>query len=141
MLTSASEGYARAIRPFEHWSCTHGEGWRFAWIFSADDPAFEGHLPGQAVLPGAFLMEMAQRAAQFALVQCGCREPRLRRVSRFRFINPILPNSACTLTLLLGEQNPVPLERLSIALAFDSGNQPIARGMLEIVEGDNDGLA
>ncbi len=51
---------------------------------------------------GAFLLEMAQHAANHALAQSGQTGRRVTSVTRLRFQNPVLPGDTCTLQARLG---------------------------------------
>jgi 3-hydroxyacyl-[acyl-carrier-protein] dehydratase len=136
MTPSCDKAFARSIRQFNQSSHLYNNEWQFNWIFGLDDPAFAGHFPGCAVLPGVFLMEMAQHAAQFALERCGYHAPRLERITRFRFISPILPGASCTLTLRWPEQELAAQGPVGVNAIFNSGKQMVARGTLEIKRGN-----
>lgn len=88
---------ARSVRGF---SACRRPGlceWEFDWRFADDDDSFQGHFPTYPILPGAFLLEMAQHAANHALAQSGQTGRRVTGVTRLRFQNPVLPGDTCTL--------------------------------------------
>lgn len=92
---------AAGVRGFDAaYRCADG-AWAFAWEFSADDCAFTGHYPHQRILPGVFLLEMAEHAIRFLLEQSGKTSYRLSRVESFRFVKPILPGDICTIEVRL----------------------------------------
>jgi len=88
---------ARSVRTFSACRQSGPREWAFDWRFAEDDEAFRGHFPGHPILPGAFLLEMAQRAAEHALAWSGLLGRRVTSVSRLRFQNPVLPGDTCTL--------------------------------------------
>jgi 3-hydroxyacyl-[acyl-carrier-protein] dehydratase len=59
---------------------------------------FEGHFPGQPVVPGVCLMQMAQEVTELAL---GNGPLRLSRADQMKFISPIIPGKAGELEMKL----------------------------------------
>ena len=121
---------ARSVQTFDSWSIAADTSWHFQWTFGEDDAAFEGHFPQQPLLPGVFLMEMAERAALFALEQSGSSGLRVARIERFRFAKPIMPGDHCDLTLQLPTQPSSADGPLRIAAAFHSVGARVASGIL-----------
>ncbi len=66
-----------------------------------DHPAFDGHFPGQPVLPGvALLAEVLEAArAELRLAACIGSEPRLAVV---KFLAPVRPGATLLITFRLG---------------------------------------
>ena len=56
--------------------------------FDANWPVFDGHLPGQPMVPGAELIRIAAEVAG----------SELQRVERFKFVQPVLPSDTVTVT-------------------------------------------
>lgn len=121
---------AHSVRTFDLWSIVGDLSWRFEWAFRKHDMAFDGHFPKQALLPGVFLMEMAERAALFALERSGSPGWHLSRIERFRFAKPITPGENCCLTLQFPNQQSLASGPLRIAAAFDSTGNRVATGTL-----------
>jgi 3-hydroxymyristoyl/3-hydroxydecanoyl-(acyl carrier protein) dehydratase len=78
--------------------------WTFQFRFVPEDPTFAGHFPGRPILPGAYHLEMARAAAQWALgAQLGVRE-----IVKAKFLRPILPGEVVRLDLKMsGEGDSV----------------------------------
>ncbi|WP_345812288.1 hypothetical protein AAGS40_14965 [Paraburkholderia sp. PREW-6R] len=128
---------ARSVQTFSAWSVAADSSWHFHWTFGADDAAFEGHFPQQPVLPGVFLIEMAERAALFALERSGATGVRMTRVERFRFAKPVAPGDQCELTLQLPDLAFSASGPLRVAAAFHSAGVPVANGTLALVAASN----
>ncbi len=62
---------ARSVRGFSACRRPGPCEWEFDWRFADDDDSFQGHFPTYPILPGRFLLEMAQHAANHALAQSG----------------------------------------------------------------------
>ncbi|WP_161633310.1 hypothetical protein [Paraburkholderia dilworthii] len=123
------------MRTSETWSTVSESSWHFEWLFAKGDPVFDGHFPQQSLLPGVFLMEMAERAAQFALEQSGSSGCRLVRVERFRFAKAIVPGDRCGLTLHIAGQPLAASGLVRIRAAFDSAGSNVAKGTLVMTAG------
>lgn len=91
--------HAAGVRSFDQARVLSSGVCQFEWRFAADDQAFVGHFPHQPILPGVFLLEMAQRAAEHAIRESGGGAVRLFRVERFRFFSAVLPGDSCVLNL------------------------------------------
>lgn len=131
MTTTKSFHQARSIRTFEQWQC-HADGdWEFEWKFKLDDVAFQGHFPQQSLLPGVFLLEMSQRAAEFALLRNGFARPRLLRVDRFRFFQPIMPGDICVLKL--DWESSLLNHSIQVGLLFEKHGERVAQGRVTMV--------
>lgn len=81
-----------AVRAVEHTVTVH---------IDPDDPVFEGHYPGFAILPGLFLVEYAHRFASTLDETRGLRPVALERV---RFRRPVRPGDTVTAALSLTPQ-------------------------------------
>jgi len=128
-MATFSAPIARGIRSFR--SCTQYApcDWQFVWQFAADDECFRGHFPGHPVLPGVFLLEMAIRAAEYALEQAAMPRHQICSVSRLRFVNPILPGDTCVLRLHWATPG-------QIQIAFTKAGTNVAHGVIGIGEHD-----
>lgn len=124
---------ARAVRSFDSAQQQSPTQWMFQWWFAAGDVAFAGHFPNQPILPGVFLLEMAQRATEWALLQSSGQRFRVQRVERMRFMRPVLPGDGCTLWLSWKAEEldaPAPLR---LSLSFKKQDQAVAHGALQAV--------
>jgi 3-hydroxyacyl-[acyl-carrier-protein] dehydratase len=130
MNTRSRNQTAHSVRTFDLWSKVDDSSWRFEWAFKKNDAAFDGHFPQKALLPGVFLMEMAEQAALFALEQSGSPGLHLCRIERFRFAKPITPDEKCSLTLQLPSQRHAISGLVRIAAVFDSAGSRVANGTL-----------
>jgi 3-hydroxyacyl-[acyl-carrier-protein] dehydratase len=137
MHTQTRNARARSVQTFNAWSVAADSSWHFHWTFGTDDAAFEGHFPQRAVLPGVFLIEMAEQAALFALERSGATGLRMARVERFRFAKPVTPGDQCELTLQLPTQAHSANGPLRVAAAFHSAGIPVANGTLALVAAGN----
>lgn len=114
---------ARSVRTFASCGRSASGTWRFDWHFALDDESFLGHFPGHPVLPGAFLLEMAQRATEFALHGESASHRRIRSVPRLRFLHPVLPGDTCSLQVQWTSSE-------HIDIAFTTPGNVVARGVL-----------
>lgn len=122
---------ARGVRSFDRAVRLAPGRWSFDWHFATNDRVFVGHFPHHPVLAGAFLLEMAQRSAEWALYQSLQRVFRVVRVERMRFISPVQPGDDCTLHLHWPvEPQPVSLEVLQVDLQFAKGDERVAQGAM-----------
>jgi len=62
-------------------------------VFPADDPAFDGHFPGNPVVPGALLLDQA-----LALVCTRGLAP-VREIQRVKFLRALTPDTPCRITV------------------------------------------
>jgi acyl dehydratase len=124
---------ARAVRSFDSAQQHAASQWSFRWRFAVGDLAFAGHFPNHPILPGVFLLEMAQRAAEWALLQSSGRAFTVHRVERMRFLRPVLPGDACTLWLSWPDPAPHPLAGRQLSLSFKNQEVVLAHGSLHAV--------
>ncbi|HEY2952239.1 MAG TPA: hypothetical protein VGK40_06645 [Verrucomicrobiae bacterium] len=96
----------------------------FEFRFDADDPTFAGHFPGRPLLPGAFQLEMARAAAEWAL-DCPMA---VREVCRAKFLRPILPDEIVRLELKWTEAGGV----IQARAAFSVGGEPAGEAVLRL---------
>lgn len=122
-LTLDTPNIARSVKPFA--SCVQlGPGtWQFSWHFPPDDQSFLGHFPGSPVLPGAFLLEMALHAAEFALHGEGNGSRRIPGIPRLRFLHPVLPGDTCSLQVQWESTEQIQIE-------FHTPRNIVAQGVL-----------
>ncbi len=115
--------------------------WQFDWQFPDHDPAFHGHFPHQPILPGVFLIEMAQRAAEFALEQsCGVRFF-VKRIAGFRFMHAIRPGDACALLVDWSASDSAPASGIvTISANFSKPGGRVARGRLVAATALSEGI-
>lgn len=126
---------AVGIRSFDQGQMLAPGQWQFDWAFALGDAAFEGHFPHQPILPAVFLMEMAQRAAEFALYQASGRPHAVRRIERFRFMQPVLPGQTCTLLIEWPSDNAHEGQDLiELRASFSKPGTRVAQGTLALGE-------
>lgn len=122
---------ATGVRPHDTAHAVSERQWVFTWHFSLTDTAFDGHFPHQPVLAGVFLMEMAQRAIEHAVLSTDRVAVRLRRVSRLRFFNAVFPGETCALALtwnaVAGDDG-----RIVAEVRFSKAETKVAAGRLEM---------
>lgn len=131
---------ARGVRSFDRARRCAESAWEFDWAFGGADDAFAGHFPHQPILPGVFLVEMALRAAEYALGGGTGASHRVCSVERFRFLSPILPGDACCLRVEWpGEAAADP--KIALRVSFSKAGLCVAQGVLIARVGSNDRLA
>ncbi len=88
---------------------------------SSDHPAFDGHFPGQPVLPGVALLAEVLEAARDEpmLATCIGAAPRLAIV---KFLAPVRPGAALTIDFRLGAR--------AVDWRVDDGTREIASGQI-----------
>ena len=90
-----------------------------ALAIAADHPAFAGHFPGQPIVPGVVLLDLALHAigAALALDLSAC------RINAVKFLSPLGPGEPATVDFELADSG---------ALRFDiaSGERRIATASL-----------
>lgn len=96
----------------------------FEFRFSADDPTFAGHFPGQPLLPGVWQLEMARAAAEWVL-DCPLA---VREVCRAKFRRPILPEEIVQLELKWVEEGGTIQARAALSI----GGQPAGDVSLQL---------
>ncbi len=128
--TASVPTMARAVRSFDSAQQHAPSRWSFEWRFASDDLAFAGHFPNHPILPGVFLLEMAQRAAEWALLQSSGQAFSVWRVQRMRFVRPVLPGDGCTLWLSWPTQALDSLGALELTLSFKKEDVDLAHGAL-----------
>jgi len=95
-----------------------------ALTIAADHPAYNGHFPGQPLLPGVVLLDAALR--QLALRTATPR--RQWQIATAKFHSPVTPGTAL---LLEHEQQPDGSLRFSISKGdAPAGRQVVASGLL-----------
>lgn len=60
-----------------------------SWIVPHDHPAFEGHFPGQPILPGVVLLDRTLLAASALFPRTRC-----TRIEQGKFLLPVTPGTA-----------------------------------------------
>jgi 3-hydroxymyristoyl/3-hydroxydecanoyl-(acyl carrier protein) dehydratase len=91
----------------------------FFWTVPTDHPAFAGHFPGHAILPGVVILDHVLRCAgelQGGIDACW-------QVNTAKFFSPVGPGEALTFSL-----QPRPSGR--IAFAVRAGTRDVALGNL-----------
>lgn len=90
-----------------------------ALTIAADHPAFAGHFPGQPIVPGVVLLDLALHAigASIGADLSAC------RIGAVKFLSPLLPGDPAAVSYELGDGG---------ALRFDivSGERKVATGSL-----------
>jgi len=76
-------------------------GWVASFTIDPDDPVFRGHYPGYPVMPGVYLIELADCTVR-ALLESGP-AVRLAAVERCRFLAPVYQGDTVTLEILSDE--------------------------------------
>lgn len=74
--------------------------------FPPDSRIFEGHFPGNPILPGVYQLEAVKFAVERAL-SCTCR---LKSVASIKFFQPILPDQEFTFVMKCRQDEPGRLE-------------------------------
>jgi 3-hydroxymyristoyl/3-hydroxydecanoyl-(acyl carrier protein) dehydratase len=67
--------------------------WQQPLTIAADHPSLPGHFPGQPIVPGVLLLQQVAEALR------AWRGQRLARLIEVKFLHPLLPTQAATLTL------------------------------------------
>lgn len=67
--------------------------WQQPLLIAADHPSLPGHFPGQPIVPGVLLLQHVAEALR------SWRGQRLARLIEVKFLHPLLPAQAATLTL------------------------------------------
>ncbi|MET0330662.1 MAG: hydroxymyristoyl-ACP dehydratase [Dyella sp.] len=67
--------------------------WQQPLTVAADHPSLPGHFPGQPIVPGVLLLQHVAEALR------AWRGQRLARLVEVKFLLPLLPTQAATLTL------------------------------------------
>jgi 3-hydroxymyristoyl/3-hydroxydecanoyl-(acyl carrier protein) dehydratase len=67
--------------------------WQQPLTVPADHPSLPGHFPGQPIVPGVLLLQQVAEALR------AWRGQRLARLVEVKFLHPLLPAQAATLTL------------------------------------------
>ncbi len=132
-MPSDTSTLARAVRSFDSAQRLAPSRWRFDWLFAAGDTSFAGHFPHHPILPGVFLLEMAQRAAEWALRQSLGATWRISRVQRMRFTAPVQPGDRCALRLDWDAASGTDLPNVQpvvIRVGFSKGDTAVASGEL-----------
>ena len=104
------------------------------------EPFFAGHFPGQAVLPGVFLIEAVAQTSGVMLAAGSAKSqgiPKLAAVNRFKFLKVVAPGSQLRIeTKKLTEAGAM----ACIEGTVHVGNEIVARGELTVVSvEDRDG--
>ncbi len=101
------------------------------------EPFFAGHFPGDAILPGAFLIEAAAQAAGVMLGQAAGEsapkgERRLAAVSRFKFLVPVRPGDELRIeTETIASVGPMTAVKATVSVA----GVVVAAGELSVYAG------
>lgn len=102
--------------------------------FPAGDPRFDGHFPGDPILPGIFVVEAC--AQLVGLVAASAAEPAgegraaieyLASIERFKFLATVRPGDRLTLRAELGRRAG---GLLQARVSASAGNRPVAEGTL-----------
>ena len=67
----------------------------FHWIVPAEHPAFDGHFPGNPIVPGVVLLDRAILFAEELIGKSGLNW----QVGNAKFFSPVLPEGALTFVL------------------------------------------
>jgi len=95
----------------------------FEFRFSASDPVFAGHFPGQPLLPGVFQIEMTRVAAESALGST----LELREIVRAKFLRPILPEETIHLNLKFSEESSIIQARATLVAAGQTAGEAVLK--------------
>lgn len=128
-MNSDTSALARAVRTFDRAQRKAPAHWEFGWDFGRNDTVFAGHFPHQPILPGVFLLEMAQRAAEWALRESLGGAWRVNRVDRMRFTAPVRPGDDCALQVQW-DGAAVAGNNLALSVNFSKAGVPVAHGSL-----------
>lgn len=88
------------------------------WQVPHDHPAFAGHFPGHAVLPGVVLLDVALQAARACMPEVGAWS-----IPQAKFLQPVGPGQRLLLRL-----DPTP--QGALAFHFSREGQVVASGLL-----------
>ncbi|MBW2699985.1 MAG: hypothetical protein JRF33_04115 [Deltaproteobacteria bacterium] len=91
-------------------------------------PWFDGHFPGQAILPGVAILAMICQATRMGFDEALV----LRQVARVRFRELVTPGVELVLTLDLKES----LDEVEALFSVNAGEQNFARGRLVFARRD-----
>lgn len=89
-------------------------------IVPIDHPAYAGHFPGQPILPGVVLLDLAARALQVA---SGCT---VTGIAQAKFLSPVRPGEPL---LLDCESSPT-----AVSFTVRSGERKVASGRFTLRE-------
>lgn len=93
-------------------------------IIPADHPAFAGHFPGMPIVPGVVLLDAALQA-----IASACAQPVTAwQVSSVKFLSPLLPGQAATISHEVQASGSVRFEVLSEQRQIVSGSLAPAAG-------------
>ena len=84
---------------------------------AADHPAFAGHFPGQPILPGVVLLAEALHA----ISQATGRGAERWTLASAKFLRPVTPGTALTLSHTVSESGGVRFEVRAAAIVVASG--------------------
>ncbi len=93
--------------------------------FAADDPMFDGHFPGNPILPGVFQLELTRLMAE-SVLKCPLT---VREISKAKFRLPISPGETVRVELKFAEKDGAIQARAS----FSVGSQPAGESILVLV--------
>lgn len=83
-------------------------------------PALPGHFPGNPVVPGVLVLDHVIRL----LAASGVPLSRLRKLKQAKFIEPLRPDQAATVTAEVGDT--------SLSFSVTRGDRTIAKGSFEV---------
>jgi 3-hydroxyacyl-[acyl-carrier-protein] dehydratase len=101
------------------------------------EPFFAGHFPGQAILPGIFLIEAVAQTSGLMLGAASSKVsgvPKLAAVNRFKFLKVVEPGSELRIeTRKLTEAGSMACVEGTVRV----GNEIVARGELTVVSAED----
>lgn len=94
-LTQTQTNRARPFQGIDSWKQTE-QGAQFLYTVDGNDPVFEGHYPGNPILPGIYTLESITQGIECFFEATHSLKARLLKVSSMRFKAPLQPGHQVT---------------------------------------------